>query len=77
MQKRRLDRARDARYSHDRLREARLAAGYTQAEVAELCGCELDLVRRWERGSLSPKAEWLLKLMVIYDIDVSCLLTGL
>ncbi len=47
---RRLARMRGA----DLIREARLRAGLTQAELARLTGTQRSLIARWEQGAISP-----------------------
>jgi DNA-binding transcriptional regulator YiaG len=59
--------ARAANYSPARLLAARLLAGYTQQEIADLVGCGVDMVRRWERGE-EPNAQKLVRMMVVYAI---------
>src|SRR5215468_3286419 len=36
------------------LRDARLARGWTQAELAEKIGCHTKLIHLWERGLMVP-----------------------
>ncbi len=38
----------------DLIREARLRAGLTQAELARLTGTQRSLIARWEQGAISP-----------------------
>lgn len=42
------------------IREARLRAGLTQAELAELTGRERSVIARWEQGHISPPIDSLL-----------------
>lgn len=42
------------------IREARLRAGLTQAELAERTGRERSVIARWEQGSVSPSLDNLL-----------------
>ena len=46
---------RNRRFNPDLLREARLAAGYSQAELARLVGVSLGTVKAWESGRRAPK----------------------
>ena len=46
---------RNRRFSPDLLREARLAAGYSQAELAGRVGVSLGTVKAWESGRRAPK----------------------
>ena len=40
---------------------ARLAAGLTQAQLAEAVGCSEHAINRWENGQSAPKGQNLLK----------------
>lgn len=40
-----------------RIKELRLAKGWTQAELAEVLGCEAMTVSRYERGEYAPSIE--------------------
>ena len=40
----------------------RLAAGLTQAQLAEAVGCSEHAINRWENGQFAPKGQNLLKL---------------
>ena len=40
--------------SGDLIREARLRAGLTQAELAAISGTQRGLISRWEAGAVSP-----------------------
>jgi transcriptional regulator with XRE-family HTH domain len=42
------------------IREARLRAGFTQTELAELTGRERSVIARWEQGAVSPSVDNLL-----------------
>jgi transcriptional regulator with XRE-family HTH domain len=42
------------------IREARLRAGLTQAELAQRTGRERSVIARWEQGSVSPSIDNLL-----------------
>jgi transcriptional regulator with XRE-family HTH domain len=42
------------------IREARLRAGLTQAELAQRTGRERSVIARWEQGSVSPSVDNLL-----------------
>jgi transcriptional regulator with XRE-family HTH domain len=42
------------------IREARLRAGFTQTELAELTGRERSVIARWEQGAVSPSIDNLL-----------------
>jgi transcriptional regulator with XRE-family HTH domain len=45
--------------SGDLIREARLRAGLTQAELGERIGQPQSVVARWERGAVTPSFETL------------------
>lgn len=45
--------------SADLLREARLRAGLTQAELGERVGKPASMISRWERGRVEPSLETL------------------
>ena len=46
---------RNRRFRPDLLRKARLAAGYSQAELARLVGVSTVTVKAWETGRRAPK----------------------
>ena len=46
---------RNRRFSADLLREARLAAGYSQPQLAQLVGVSIGTVKAWESGRRAPK----------------------
>lgn len=60
------------------VRRARLAAGLTQAELADLVGTTQSAVSRWERGHDEPRLASLvdvlracgLRLSLVADVDV-------
>lgn len=41
---------------------ARMAAGMTQSQLAEVIGCTQKDVSRWERGVYSPRVDVLVKM---------------
>jgi transcriptional regulator with XRE-family HTH domain len=45
------------------IREARLRAGLTQAELAERTGRDRSVVARWEQGVVAPSVETLTELI--------------
>lgn len=54
----------------DRLRTARLAAGLTQAELAQLVGvADGTRVAAWERGRSTPRPLTLVKLRKVLDLS--------
>ena len=56
----------DAVRGSDLIREARLRAGLTQAELAKLTGRERSVLARWEQGAVSPSFDNML------DVIESC-----
>lgn len=53
--------------SGEEIRAARLAAGRTQAEMAEEIGCSALAVSLWERGVRTPRGRMLLRLLAWID----------
>src|SRR6478736_6599606 len=53
------------------IREARLRAGLTQAELAERTGRDRSVVARWEQGVVAPSVETLLELVRACDFDLA------
>jgi transcriptional regulator with XRE-family HTH domain len=49
--------------SADLIREARLRAGLTQYELAELSGRDRSVIARWEQGTVAPSIETLIELV--------------
>jgi transcriptional regulator with XRE-family HTH domain len=56
--------------SADLIREARLRAGFTQAELAEHSGRERSVIARWEQGGSAPSLETLLDLLAVCGYDL-------
>ena len=52
------------------IREARLRAGLTQAELAERAGRERSVIARWEQGSVSPSIDNLLAVIHACGFDL-------
>ena len=52
------------------IREARLRAGLTQYELAELCGRDRSVIARWEQGSVAPSIETLIELVRACGFDL-------
>ena len=59
----------------DRLKQARLEAGLTQAELAEKAGINLKTIMNSEQGRAKPNLDTLLVLCDFYDCDLD-FLTG-
>jgi len=47
----------------DLIREARLRAGLTQAELSKLTGRERSVIARWEQGAVSPGVDNMLEVI--------------
>ena len=56
--------------SADLIREARLRAGITQAELGRRIGRSQSQVARWERGAVTPSFETLLELIRACGFDL-------
>jgi transcriptional regulator with XRE-family HTH domain len=52
------------------IREARLRAGLTQAELAKITGRERSVIARWEQGSVSPSIDNLLAVIHACGFDL-------
>lgn len=52
------------------IREARLRAGLTQAELAERTGRDRSVVARWEQGVVAPSIETLVELVRACGFDL-------
>jgi transcriptional regulator with XRE-family HTH domain len=57
------------------IREARLRAGLTQAELSELTGRERSVIARWEQGVISPPLESLMEIIHACGFDLPLALT--
>ena len=53
---------------------ARISAGLTQVQLAELIGCNVNAITRWENGQFAPKGQNLLKLAAVLKCDPQKLL---
>lgn len=52
------------------IREARLRAGFTQAELAERTGRDRSVIARWEQGVVAPSVETLIELVRACGFDL-------
>jgi transcriptional regulator with XRE-family HTH domain len=52
------------------IREARLRAGLTQAELAERSGRDRSVIARWEQGSVAPSVDTLIELVRACGLDL-------
>jgi transcriptional regulator with XRE-family HTH domain len=57
--------------SGDLLREARLRAGLTQAELARRAGKPTSTIGRWERGEVLPNLETLRAVVRACDLELT------
>jgi transcriptional regulator with XRE-family HTH domain len=58
------------------IREARLRAGLTQAELAERTGRDRSVIARWEQGAVAPSVETLLELVRACGFDLPLVLVA-
>jgi transcriptional regulator with XRE-family HTH domain len=56
------------------IREARLRAGLTQAELSELTGRERSVIARWEQGAVSPSIDNLIQIIQACGFDLPLVL---
>jgi transcriptional regulator with XRE-family HTH domain len=56
------------------IREARLRAGLTQAELSELTGRERSVIARWEQGVISPPVDSLMEIIHACGFDLPLML---
>src|SRR5919109_2294712 len=68
--RRRLSRMRGA----DLIREARLRAGLTQAELSERTGTQRSVIARWEQGAVSPSFDNMLEVIEACGFDLPLML---
>src|SRR5918996_6170737 len=52
------------------IREARLRAGLTQAQLAKRTGRERSVIARWEQGAVAPSVDTLLTLVEACGFDL-------
>jgi len=57
--------------SGELIREARLRAGLTQAELGERIGLQQSVIARWERGAVIPSFETLRQAIRGCDLELS------
>lgn len=58
------------------LTEARMAAGLTQAQLAQLVGCSQKDISRWENGARNPSAAYAVSLANALGVSVSQLINA-
>jgi len=56
------------------LKDERIKAGYSQAEVAEVCGVNQSAYSHYETGRRNPKLKTVEKLANLYGISIEDLL---
>lgn len=59
----------------EKLKEARLAKGLKQSDVASKLGCAATSLTNWEKGKVNPSLEVLSSLCQIYEISALSLLS--
>lgn len=50
-----MDPKKPRRTNDSTLARLRIAAGLTQGQLAEKCGCSYTTIQRWERGATAPR----------------------
>lgn len=56
--------------SGELIREARLRAGLTQADLGERTGRDRAIIARWEKGAVTPNVETLVELIRACGFDL-------
>ena len=59
---------------NERIRELRLAAGFSQVELAEKLGVSKQSVSNWENDNIQPSIDMLVKLSKIFNVSTDYLL---
>ena len=59
-----------------KLKDARLKAGYTQEQIANILGIHPVSYNRWETGEREPKASYLLKLSSLLNVPIEYFFTS-
>ena len=63
------------RHTNDsRIAQARLAKGWTQAQLAEAVGVAKQHISRWEKGSIKPSVAALVKITNALGVDLMTLI---
>ena len=57
--------------SGDLIREARLRAGLSQAQLGQRLGKHATVISRWERGVVTPSLETLRELVRACDLELT------
>src|ERR671937_1698675 len=58
----------------DLIREARLRAGLTQAELSDRTGTQRSVIARWEQGSVSPTFDNMLEVIEACGFELPLML---
>jgi transcriptional regulator with XRE-family HTH domain len=58
----------------DLIREARLRAGLTQAELSQRTGTQRSVIARWEQGAVSPSIDNLLEVIQACGFELPLML---
>ena len=59
---------------NERIRELRLAAGFSQVELAEKLGVSKQSVSNWENDNIQPSVEMLIKISKVFGVTTDYLL---
>ncbi len=59
---------------NERIRELRLAAGFSQVELAEKLGVSKQSVSNWENDNIQPSIEMLVKISRTFNVSTDFLL---
>ena len=59
---------------NERIRELRLAAGFSQVELAEKLGVSKQSVSNWENDNIQPSIEMLVKISRIFNVSTDFIL---
>ena len=59
---------------NERIRELRLAAGFSQVELAEKLGVSKQSVSNWENDNIQPSIEMLVKISRIFNVSTDLIL---
>jgi predicted transcriptional regulator len=58
------------------LTNARMKAGYSLSDAANLLNCNASTLSRWERSLYVPPAEMIVKMMTLYKADYRVIAGG-
>lgn len=60
---------------HEKLKELRKEKGFTQQEVADICGVKQTVYAKWENAKIKPIYENVSMLACIFDVSIDYLLS--